>query len=53
MAREIDSLIEYRKELEDERAAVKEHYADLGRRMTKCDQEIARIKKKKYEVDEG
>jgi len=52
MAREIDSLIEHRKELEQERLFTKEHYAELGRRMTKCDQEIARIRKKEKSLAE-
>ena len=53
MSRKIDSLIKHREALEEERLFIKAHYADLGRRMTKCDQEIARIKKKKALADEA
>ena len=51
MARTIESLEERVEELKASRIAYKLAYAEMGRRITKCEQEIARIKKKPVAED--
>jgi len=46
MARTIESLQERIEQLKADRIAAKLAYAEMGRRIAKCEQEIARIKKK-------